>query len=505
MSINVDLLFSYLEKQNSLLFKQDGAEGSGGSVAVSTDPGVFTPTYGSNRKKEKPHFSSLSKFVEWLSLEKAGDGLCPPGFHRHKNYVNNICHPEKRKHRNIVAIGEEPEQRSKVAINETPDRVERARARYEKLKTAEEAKVAQEDFAGLLKKPTDFVKNLRRKVEAEVSQADARVLDALNAWKEVLALKNVADLQGNQALAEDLEKKQVSRFQLHKKEYAAARDYKKNLDLIDTELQERGEKEKRAPLIAGLSEVEKEIAESPAQPKRDWIDISGGINRVYKVRLDNGKEVVWKSKRGEHLEVLRNDIKPGNSHLREAAAYEVAKLMGIEKYVPITVVRELEDGVGSVQEFVPSRGFFNKYNDHFAGVGMNAKVSPEVMKDAALFDLVIGNEDRHEHNALLNHQTYEPILIDHGLAFPDAVVPYLPHSALVDSIPFVYYSSEGVKKPPLLKPEHVKLLQNLRDNKSKIEKKLEALLTPKQIEGVFGRIDILLDENRYTYHRSKKD
>lgn len=104
---------------------------------------------------------------------------------------------------------------------------------------------------------------------------------------------------------------------------------------------------------------------------------------------------------------------------RETFASDAAQLFEMGDLVPVTVSRDLDEGPGSVQEFVPGTAAFlhdNPYGDNL-----------QDLVRAAAFDFVLGMNDRHSGNWLLGPDG-RIILIDHGYTVPKAnkdLVQYL--------------------------------------------------------------------------------
>lgn len=134
--------------------------------------------------------------------------------------------------------------------------------------------------------------------------------------------------------------------------------------------------------------------------KSGW---GGGITDSYKVTLKDGTQALMKY---PYPETVRDNIPKGGEPAREAAAWELAKLVGLEDLVPPTVKRTLVGGKDvSIQLW---------------SEGATAKQDYDGIRDrvrAAAFDYVIGNEDRHREN-WLSSQNGKIVLIDNGLSLP---------------------------------------------------------------------------------------
>jgi hypothetical protein len=133
--------------------------------------------------------------------------------------------------------------------------------------------------------------------------------------------------------------------------------------------------------------------------------LGGGINGSYKVTLSNGAVGAWKPADEEPNRRIRDHIPPQTSYLREAAAYDVAKAVGVHDLVPPTVIREINGKIGSMQEF--QQGAKVALDTYVRNPYLGRMPGPETFdgeKDlarAAAFDVLIGSTDRHAKNWML--------------------------------------------------------------------------------------------------------
>lgn len=98
---------------------------------------------------------------------------------------------------------------------------------------------------------------------------------------------------------------------------------------------------------------------------------------------------------------------------REVAASGLAEQLGLEEYVPPTVMRKVSGETGSVQLFVE-----NAETGAFYNVFTGRKLTPTERTECTIFDFLIGNTDRHGSNWMRSKATGKPFLIDNGLSFP---------------------------------------------------------------------------------------
>lgn len=151
--------------------------------------------------------------------------------------------------------------------------------------------------------------------------------------------------------------------------------------------------------------------------------LGGGVSGAYVVTFEDGSKAVFKKPTTQDL---RPTIPVGTDHLREAAAYEVAKIVGMQDMVPATTLRAVAfshqneydakpvtvKAVGSLQAWVPQAKTAQWHND--------TKIIHDGLRDwkrAAVFDFMIGNMDRHGGNWMVK-EGGKLALIDHGLSFP---------------------------------------------------------------------------------------
>lgn len=143
---------------------------------------------------------------------------------------------------------------------------------------------------------------------------------------------------------------------------------------------------------------------------RKPLDFEKNVNAAEIVTLEDGSKGVFKAESGE-ASGGRPSVK-GRYHAREAMAYEVAELLGLEHLVPPTAVRDIEGDKGSIQQFVKGSSPASKVGmwDRYDG--------DEDLGKAAAFDYLIGNLDRHDGNWMVKKDG-TIMLIDHGLSFPE--------------------------------------------------------------------------------------
>ena len=173
------------------------------------------------------------------------------------------------------------------------------------------------------------------------------------------------------------------------------------------------------PVIAALEKKEKSAATSPVVG--DVERTGGGINSTYRAQLADGTTVYFKSAAGEDNVGNRNfaAYPRGLQTEREVAFYQLAKTVGMGDLVTPTVARQLDgkEGVVSVAVKGKTAGKSGKQPGDCS--------TADVARIAAL-DYVAGNRDRHHGNWMVTNAgeattgvPVKPVLIDHGLCFPN--------------------------------------------------------------------------------------
>lgn len=175
---------------------------------------------------------------------------------------------------------------------------------------------------------------------------------------------------------------------------------------------------------------------------------SASLNEVHQAVLDDGSRAIWKPQSGERP-LDPNGIEPqnvavGTYHQREAAASAVAHLLGVEDIVPATVVHvDPVRGPGSLQSFA----------SHAVTPNLSAPISRANAERMRMFDVVIGNSDRHEGNFLhvprAAGRAPGIVLIDHGLSFPSGKPEFFQQPVIFISLapgPVLPSTLETIKK-----------------------------------------------------------
>ena len=161
-------------------------------------------------------------------------------------------------------------------------------------------------------------------------------------------------------------------------------------------------------------------------------NLGGGINQTLKVEAQykdaqgNLKQLkaIFKPVDGEHHYARDGWIDDGKTPAaaREVASKETAKLLGIE--TPDTIRTKIGGRDGTLMEWKDGHQLMRDNDSGFKGNDANAHAGR--LTELAVYDMVIGNADRHAGNVLIERKgaggngdliAIHPI--DHGLSFPD--------------------------------------------------------------------------------------
>lgn len=222
---------------------------------------------------------------------------------------------------------------------------------------------------------------------------------------------------------------------------------------------------------------------------RGMVRHDGGISETHFVTFHDGTKAVFKPKDGEPDYTVRNNITPGMDAEREVAAWHVAQLVGMQdlvapsrlRTVPGALVDRRGPQIGVMVAWQPGKeaaDVANPFDGHTD------------MLRAAVFDFVIGNEDRHRGNWMVDDKN-RIHLIDHGLAFPDSgpVRQWGNHQ-------FVDYAQSAITSAEVTDHNAPKKITDIaRSYKDKLPQITSALrsagLPQGSIDGVVARVEAL--------------
>jgi uncharacterized repeat protein (TIGR03843 family) len=204
--------------------------------------------------------------------------------------------------------------------------------------------------------------------------------------------------------------------------------------------------------------------------------IPWGSNYTFLVALSHGDRpellAVYKPRRGE---APLWDFPDGTLYRRERAAFLAARALGWD-FIPLTVIRDGPEGIGSMQLFVETEG-------HPLRPQFTAAHRQELAR-IALFDLVANNADRKAGHCLLGVDG-RVWGIDHGLTFHT--------QPKLRTVLWEFYR-EAI--PPPLLADLRGLLEN-RARRTALAAELEELLTPAEVRAFFARAERVLEAGRY--------
>ena len=208
----------------------------------------------------------------------------------------------------------------------------------------------------------------------------------------------------------------------------------------------------------------------------------GNVSTSYRATFKDGSLGVYKPASEGAEDQARPHIPLGQDNQREAAAWDVAKIVGMDDMVPQTVVRTAGiqgKGVGSMQNFVPLSTPAYEAKDAFDG--------SRDFSRAAVFDYAIGHEDRHGKNWMVTSDG-KMHLIDNGLAFPEAT----KLSSIRGYVAAAGGSEYNGMKPPKTMGTPADWAKTYVDNKEAILKAVRAQgLSERAVDGVSARISRL--------------
>jgi hypothetical protein len=210
----------------------------------------------------------------------------------------------------------------------------------------------------------------------------------------------------------------------------------------------------------------------------DVHDLGGGVSDTRVLTYDDGSKAVFKPGAGEAPGMRRN-ITNGFQTEREAGAWQVAKIVGMDDIVTPVAITTVLGQRGAVLEW--------QNGDVAANVdGHRMFDGEEDLGRAAAFDYIIGNEDRHSGNWIVSDDG-KLHLIDHGLSFPDK------SAYLTSNDEFITAAHDTLDKMP-----H-EFSEPYVENSDKINKALTNLGLPQgAIDGVNRRIMELANYNNWT-------
>jgi hypothetical protein len=171
-----------------------------------------------------------------------------------------------------------------------------------------------------------------------------------------------------------------------------------------------------------------------------------------------------------------------DSYKFNIAAYRLAKILGIENMVPMSVEREVDGKLGSMTWWLDNV-WMSEADRRDKGIKPPAsQFWVDQLNIVRVFDQLIYNTDRNQGNLLISPE-WKVFLIDHTRAFRTTVALQ--------------------QKNPLPNRVDFKLLKALRQlNLQQLTQKLSGYLRPEEISAILGRRDIIV---QYFDHAIKQN
>jgi hypothetical protein len=241
-----------------------------------------------------------------------------------------------------------------------------------------------------------------------------------------------------------------------------------------------------------VAERESEILNGVLNPLSVKSLGGGNVNSVYsgeiEVHTENRAAIVKvaiKPRSGLSHQKMRSGISMGRDLERERAAYVVNNALGGLVEMPECVVRDIPNmGLCGIQTFKEDTDgtLAENYNVELSG-------HPDAVRELALFDVIIGNLDRHGGNIMVRSGDDEHplVAIDHGLSFPDGSQEYGEYKNTE-----ALSTAEGKK----LSDKDIERLDAMWKNYDKVDKELAPLVTKKSRMAMWQRVEWVLAEKR---------
>lgn len=200
--------------------------------------------------------------------------------------------------------------------------------------------------------------------------------------------------------------------------------------------------------------------------------LGGGVNDTKIITLNDGSKAVFKYERGE-----RGNKTPGYQGIREIAAWQIAKIVGMTDMVSPAVQRRIGDTVGPLIQWQDG-----KVANH-CDTDSEMYDGKEDGERAAVFDYVMGNTDRHRGNWVISPQG-KIRLIDHGYVLPESEFAHMGGNRFIQE-----YRQENVS-PQLIAP-YLKALPQIKDTLERLK------LGQSAIDGLEARVGKLASKKTF--------
>lgn len=118
-----------------------------------------------------------------------------------------------------------------------------------------------------------------------------------------------------------------------------------------------------------------------------------GVNKTWKLTNRKGEHFIFKPAREEHTSRWRY-VPPHSQFRRERCAYLIDQKLGFN-IVPETKIIKFKDEIGSIQKWVDAEHVFGNITEFVTELDM------QQLFKIGIFDILIGNIDRHGRNFLV--------------------------------------------------------------------------------------------------------
>jgi phosphoinositide 3-/4-kinase-like protein len=212
-------------------------------------------------------------------------------------------------------------------------------------------------------------------------------------------------------------------------------------------------------------------------------NLVGNVNPVYVGHLEGGMKVIFKPDAAPY-DSGKSNIHYGKDTQHEIAAMIVNEHLGGLVDMPAVAQRDLPNiGHVLIMEFkhgsiIADNGSFRNYNGN---------LHQEQIQHIALFDAVIGNEDRHDGNALVTRGNI--IAIDHGISFP-----------FNDSISNGNHGALNARQGDFLSADERTSLSKLVHESDAVNKELAPYLDKQEIDQMWNRVTYMLRTDEVTQY-----
>jgi hypothetical protein len=224
----------------------------------------------------------------------------------------------------------------------------------------------------------------------------------------------------------------------------------------------------------------------------------GGLNESITVELEDGSRGIYKPIKGEdptwggRLDLFDEST---DAARRETFSYELDKRLGYN-IVPETALKEGSRGAGSVQKHLGAEAMTLEEWKHMSAMGAIPDLTVEAklqLKKIALFDMLIGNTDRHIANVLLTKAREGQArlwAIDNGYSMALRNV-----SDAYQSLPFELVRGEPIPRELLARVER---LVERRKEINTLAKKCG--IEDSAMKHFWARVKNILKSKRFDYH-----